>query len=189
MGKDLLLHTCCAPCLLYPYKRLTEMGYNVISYWYNPNIYPVMERAIRFNELKRYCQERNIKFIYDTSPSNDFYKAIFPHYQPPQRCSNCWKLRLSMAAKRAKEEGINVFTTTLLVSKYQDPKEINRLGKCIEEQTGVKYLEADFRDGFEWAHHRAKEMEMYRQKWCGCIYSFTTRTQALIKRGKFKKII
>ncbi len=80
----------------------------------------------------------------------------------------------------------SAFTTTLLVSKYQDPAEINRLGNEVASSRGVEYLPYDFRDGFQWAHDRAKELGLYMQKWCGCIYSFNARQRALLRRRKKK---
>ncbi len=187
--EKLLLHTCCAPCLLYPYRRLSEMGYEVVSYWYNPNIYPVMERVVRFKELKGYCSDKGIEFVFDASPSRDFFSRVTSsQMSSPNRCSLCWAMRLEMSARKAYELGIKKFTTTLLVSRYQDPDEINRLGQAIAQRIGVSYLAFDFRDGFDWAHQEAKRLGMYRQKWCGCIYSFSARAKALFKRGKYEKV-
>ncbi len=187
--KRILLHTCCAPCLLYPYRRLVDMGYDVVSYWYNPNIYPVMERVIRFRELERYCSDKGIEFVYDASPSSDFFSIMGDRLvDSPSRCSLCWAIRLENTAKKAHELGIKNFTTTLLVSRYQDPQEINRLGKDIARDVGISYLAFDFRDGFDWAHQEAKRLGMYRQRWCGCIYSFSARARALFRRGKYEKI-
>lgn len=187
MRKRILLHTCCAPCLLYPYKVLSEQGFEVISFWYNPNIFPYDEKMKRYTCLKQYCADNAIELVSVWSMPEDFYRAVFTYRSFPSRCARCWYLRLYRTAKEAIKLGISAFTTTLLVSKYQDPVVINSLGEQVASEVGVEYLPFDFRDGFNWAHEQAKALGMYLQKWCGCIFSYNARQRALARRRKKKK--
>ncbi len=186
MGKRVLLHTCCAPCLLYPYEVLSREGFEVVCFWYNPNIFPYEEKMRRYETLRDYCASQGIEFHAHLSMPEDFYRAIFTYTRFPTRCSRCWYLRLLVTSQWVERLNCSAFTTTLLVSKYQDPAEINRLGNEVASSRGVEYLPYDFRDGFQWAHDRAKELGLYMQKWCGCIYSFNARQRALLRRRKKK---
>ncbi len=187
MAEKLVLHTCCAPCLLYPYKVLSEMGFELVSLWYNPNIFPYSEKMRRYECLKEYCRGSGIELVSIPSMPEDFYRAVFTQRDIPTRCGRCWYLRLKRTARECKRLGISKFTTTLLVSKYQDPEVINALGQRVAQEEGVEYLAFDFRDGFNWAHQRAKELGLYMQKWCGCLFSYNARKRALLRRKKKKE--
>ncbi len=186
-GQKVLLHSCCAPCLLYPYRKLKELGYQVSCFWYNPNVFPYMEKQKRFEMLRDYCIENGIEFYSVVSLPDDFFRGICLLRGLDNRCSRCWFVRLRRTALEAKQLGFDAFTTTLLVSKYQDPVEINRLGQIIAGQVGIKYLAFDFRDGFSWAHTQARQMKLYLQKWCGCIFSYNARLRAKRRRKNRKK--
>ncbi len=188
MKEKILLHTCCAPCLLYPYQVLSEQGFEVISFWYNPNIFPYSEKMKRYFCLKEYCESNGIELLSVPSTPDDFYRGIFLYRSFSSRCAKCWYLRLRKSAEIANRIGIRKFTTTLLVSIYQDPEIINSLGKKVENEVGVEYLPFDFRDGFDWAHKRSKEIGLYLQKWCGCIFSYNARQRALKYRKKKKRM-
>ncbi len=184
----LLLHTCCLPCLFYPYEMLTKDGWDVDVFWYNPNIYPYQELMNRFFCLKDWCNKNSIKLLVERSIPEDFYRAIFIRNRNFSRCDACWHLRLKRTIEVALANNYDAFCSTLLVSKYQDPVRINEIGKDLSDEFGVKYIEADFRDGFDYAHKKAKELGVYLQKWCGCLFSFSMRKRAILRRKMRKNL-
>ena len=168
----LLLHTCCAPCLIYPYESLRQQGYEVEGYFYNPNIHPLSEHKNRKRAIVDYSKANNILVhIEEAYIPEDFFRVVVNNEQSPQRCHLCWKLRLEKTAKFAKDKGIDSFSTTLLVSPYQDIDKIKQIGEEISKEQGVKFVSEDFRVGFRDAHKKAKEIGLYCQKYCGCIFS------------------
>jgi len=111
----------------------------------------------------------------------DFFQAVNLKEEAPGRCSLCWRLRLGNTAKTAKDKGFTHFTTTLLVSPYQDQKELIRIAEEVAAATGVEFYKEDFRPGFREAHDEVKSKGIYCQKYCGCIYSETERGQKTAK--------
>ncbi|MCK5305512.1 MAG: epoxyqueuosine reductase QueH [Candidatus Omnitrophica bacterium] len=172
----LLLHTCCAPCLIYPKKVLEERDFEVVSFFYNPNIHPYTEYKKRLDSLKEYAQISKVKLY--TTPDYDiesFFGAVGGKIEEPDRCIACWRLRLGKSAKKARELGIDVFTTTLLVSPYQNKKLIKKAGEQAAEEEGVKFYYQDFSDGFREAYNEARNSGLYLQKYCGCLFSERAR--------------
>ena len=189
MGKSVLVHSCCGPCLIYPFERLSEMGLRVTAFWYNPNIFPKNELLNRKESLLKYCSRHKIGVIaYENENREEFYSWIFPsgHEAKTSRCKICWDMRLRVTAKYALENKYNAFTTTLLVSTYQDIDMIRKLGKKIASSYGIKFIDIDFREGFGYAHCKAEKEGLYRQRWCGCIYSFNDRFNAMVCRRSKK---
>jgi hypothetical protein len=178
ISRNILLHTCCAPCLIYPLEFLRENGFKVTGFFYNPNIHPVLE----YNERKKAFIALNpdIEIIYPDYLPQEFFRAINLNEEAPGRCALCWRERLSKTARVAKEKDFGYFTTTLLVSPYQDQELLKRIGNDIAKEVGVEFYYADFRPGFRKAHNEARSKGVYTQKYCGCIYSD-------IERGKKKK--
>lgn len=172
----ILLHTCCAPCLLYPYQVLRSKGYEVIAYFYNPNIHPFSEYKKRLAATRDYVKKHSIELIvfadYDIE---SFFHAIHNREEEPQRCHKCWKMRLIKVARKAKELGHDAFSTTLLVSPYQDIERIKEIGKDIAKNEDIEFYFEDWRGGFKEAHDKAREAGLYMQKYCGCLYSERTR--------------
>ncbi len=167
----LLLHTCCAPCLIYPLERLTEKGFEVTGFFYNPNIHPFPEYNKRKEALAEFNKKSAIDIIYlDYSPW-EFFRAINLKENKSERCAICWRLRLTKTAEFAKEKGFDCFSTTLLVSPYQDQELLRKTGEDISRVLKVIFYYEDFRPGFKKAQELAKEEGIYRQKYCGCIYS------------------
>jgi len=165
----LLLHTCCAPCLIYPLEKLSLEGFKVTGFFYNPNIHPFSEyikRKEAFGALGL-----DLEIIYPKYSPSEFFRAVNLKEESPGRCKICWRLRLKQTAQAAKQAGFNHFTTTLLVSPYQDQELLKRIGKQVEEEEGVEFYYADFRPGFRSAHGQARARSIYCQKYCGCIYS------------------
>ena len=173
----ILLHTCCAPCVIYPLESLRAKGYNVAGFFYNPNVHPFADYTNRKNAVEGYAAELAFEVTYPEYLPQEFFHAINQKEEKPGRCETCWELRLRKTAQAAKEKGFDAFTTTLLVSPYQDQEALKRIGEAIAKETGVTFYYEDFRPGFRKAHDQAKAKGIYCQKYCGCIYSEIERYQ------------
>jgi epoxyqueuosine reductase len=172
---NILLHICCGPCLIYPFGRLKDRGFQISGFYYNPNLYPPDEYHRRLEALKFLAKEFSLEVEYPEHRGADFFSAIESQEEPPkqeaQRCLICWSLRLRKTAQQAKKSGFAAFSTTLLVSPYQDHDLLKQLGRQIGQETGIEFYYEDFRPGFKQAQAEAKAKGIYRQKYCGCKYS------------------
>ncbi|MFP4000432.1 MAG: epoxyqueuosine reductase QueH [Candidatus Natronoplasma sp.] len=167
----LLLHTCCAPCLTYSAKVFTEEYEEVTALWFNPNIHPFKEYEKRFNSLKEYDDntETDIDIIYlDNYDLKRFLKGAL---EADPRCRFCYDLRLGKTAEIAAEKGFEHFSTTLTISPYQDHELIKEVGNEVAEKHNVEFIYKDLRSGFSKHHKMANEMGLYKQSYCGCIFS------------------
>ncbi|MDD5506560.1 MAG: epoxyqueuosine reductase QueH [Candidatus Omnitrophica bacterium] len=171
----ILLHVCCAPCLIYPLKRLNDQGFKVKGFYYNPNIHPVSEYNRRKEGVVTLSAELQIELDCPDYLDSEFYQAIGANLSAPDRCRHCWKLRLERTALHAKQNGFDAFSSTLLVSPYQNQESLKILGAQAGEKTGVKFHYEDFRAGFRLAHEEARSKGIYCQKYCGCSYSEAER--------------
>lgn len=170
-----LLHTCCSNCAIYPLETLREKGFHITLYWYNPNIHPYTEYKLRLESLRKLQQLWKLEVIYDED-YREFYKFIQSVAgREKERCSICYRLRLESAAKKAKDSGISCFTTTLLVSPYQDFDGIIKVGNELADKLDINFIAEDFRQGFKKAMMVGKALELYKQRYCGCIYSEAER--------------
>jgi hypothetical protein len=169
-SENLLLHVCCGPCAEYPLDVLVgEEGWRPLLYFYNPNIHPLVEWQRRLDSLRRLAELRGLDVIVDDA----FAEADWVDFKPAQnggisRCQMCYAMRLTRTAAKAAALGIGHFTTTLLVSPYQDFEELTRQGQAASALHGVEFLARDFRPGFRQGQSEAKEDGLYRQKYCGC---------------------
>jgi len=172
---DLLLHTCCAPCLTYSAKVFKQQYENVTALWFNPNIHPFKEYEKRYKSLEKYDNKTEIDIIYlDDYRVESFVKGAI---ESDPRCKFCYELRLGKTAEIAQERGFDHFSTTLTISPYQDHELIKKIGQKIGEREGIKFIYKDMRDGFEKHHELANEMSLYKQGYCGCIFSEKERYQ------------
>lgn len=178
----ILLHTCCAPCLIYPVKRLQEEGFKAKAFYYNPNIHPFSEYNRRKDALEVLSKELQVEIESPEYRPSDFFQAVNTKEARPERCVACWSLRLRKTAGKAKEEGFSAFSSSLLVSPYQDQELLKQLGNQIAKETGVDFYYEDFRPGFRKAHEEAKLKGVYCQKYCGCIYSEIERCKKPVKQ-------
>jgi len=179
----ILLHTCCAPCLIYPAKKLKEDGHGVAGFFYNPNIFPPDEYRKRRTALVELTSGNGApEVIYPEYIPSQFNDAIKENTERPSRCSACFALRLKRTAQFAKEKGFEGFSTTLLVSPYQDQKLIKNIGEKTARDEGVAFYFENFRPGFAQGHKEAKNKGIYCQKYCGCLYSESERCQSLEKQ-------
>ena len=168
---DMLLHICCGPCLIYPFSRLIDQGFKIKGFYYNPNIFPISEYHRRVEALKILSQEFSLVVEYPEHKGSDFVQAINTPELLARRCVICWSLRLRKTAWQAKKNGFTVFSTTLLVSPYQNHGLLKQLGHQIAQEVGIDFYYEDFRLGFKQAQIEAKQRGIYRQKYCGCSYS------------------
>lgn len=174
--KDLmLLHICCAPCSTYVLEVL-RADYNVTGFFYNPNIHPENEYQKRKNEAKRYTHDTGIKLVcgeYEDKRWFDIVKGLEDEPEGGERCSLCFRMRLSETAKYASENGYNIIATTLSISPHKNASLINQIGNEITEEYKLEFYSADFkkRGGFEKSIKMSKEFGLYRQSYCGCIFS------------------
>ena len=180
----LLLHTCCAPCSVYCIDSLRKEGIEPVVYWFNPNIHPYMEYKARRDCLKEYAQMINVKAIFEENYGlKEFTKNVICDLQ--NRCVNyCYRVRLEDTAKYAKLNGYDTITTTLLVSPYQKNEFIHELGDKIAKEYGLKFLYRDFRVGFREGQAKARELGLYMQKYCGCVFSEEERYAKQIEKDK-----
>lgn len=176
----LLMHMCCAPCSTYPLHAFREDGIDVTGLFYNPNIHPIEEYKKRLDTVKEFASitNLNVKHI------ECFMEDVWLNYKGDNnsRCMMCYSLRLDKTAKYAKENGFDAFTTSLLVSPYQNHDLIKELGEKYALKYGVNFYYKDFRPFFREGQSIAMEMNLYRQKYCGCIISFNERKQKSVKK-------
>lgn len=167
----LLMHTCCAPCSVYCIDALREEGIEPTLYWYNPNIHPYMEYKIRRDNLKKYSEMINVRAIFnDEYGLDEFCKNVINDLE--NRCSNyCYKVRLEQTVRYAKENGFDAFTSTLFVSPYQKHDELKQICEELAERYDINFVYRDFRIGFRQGQVKARELGLYMQKYCGCIFS------------------
>ncbi|RLF51899.1 MAG: hypothetical protein DRN11_02030 [Thermoplasmata archaeon] len=167
----LLVHICCAPCFVYPHKRLVEEGHTIVGYWYNPNIHPFMEYKARMDSLIKYAELEEVEIIYDDYDFIDYLKYQLEEVRRPLRCRRCYLYRLDRTARYAKEHGFDAFTTTMLVSHYQYHELVKEAGEEIAKKYGVPFYYEDFRHGYQQGKNIAKIYSLYSQKYCGCLIS------------------
>jgi len=168
----ILLHICCAPCSIHPFNELLKDKISRITgFFYNPNIHPAEEYEKRRRAFIEYSEKNGFDVIFGEYEPEAFFKEIGTLTEVPERCAICWRMRLSKTAECAKNNGCDSFTTTLLVSPYQNRQEIIRIGAECGKRFGVEFIGSDFRDGFRQAQEEAKSQGIYRQKYCGCKYS------------------
>jgi epoxyqueuosine reductase len=177
----ILLHICCAPCAVYSIEKLKEKYSAVECFFYNPNIHPVDE----YERRKQSCQQLSriigidVHFHRDFQFEDFFRKITF--YEKDSRCSLCWSLRLEETAEYAAKNGFNGFTSTLFISPYQDHETLKKLALIAQKKYSVPFMYEDFRPGFRKSHEKSRDMGLYHQKYCGCIYSDRERFQKKIK--------
>lgn len=175
-GKRVLIHTCCGPCLTYPAARLAESGWDVVAYYFNPNIHPHSEYLKRLRQVESYCGYAGVRLEIGRYEIEEYFRRVAGHEGFGQRCALCYELRLAEAARRAVRDGLAAFTTTLLVSPHQDHELIRETGERAAHAHGTSFVYEDFRPGYRKGVERSKELGMYRQKYCGCLFSEVERS-------------
>ena len=174
----LLLHVCCAPCSSYVLEYLEDY-FDITVYFFNPNIYPEDEYVFRKNELQRLIDEKfngKIKVIdadYNPDLFFDSVKGLENEPEGKKRCEVCFKLRLESTAKTAKEGNFDYFTTTLSISPLKNATLLNTIGEEFSKKYKTKYLFSDFKknEGYKRSIELSREFNLYRQDYCGCVFS------------------
>ena len=178
-GSALLLHACCAPCSSSVLERLGNF-FKISILYYNPNITDKVEYDKRLEEIKKFVSEFKTKYAievipgrYDSKEFFDIARGLENEPERGKRCFKCYELRLGETAKIAKEKGLDFFTTTLSLSPYKDAKWINEIGENLQNKFEVKFLYSDFKkkNGYKRSIELSKEFNLYRQDYCGCVYS------------------
>lgn len=174
--QQIVLHACCAVCAGYPLQLLAETEFEPTVYFFNPNIYPQVEHDRRLAELIRYCGKMNYKLIIEDDNENDWYNYVKGLEKEPERgkrCQKCFEFRLMQTAKKAKELGIEKFTTTLFISPHKVRQDIINAGVLAAEKYNLTFVDTDFRkkNGFLKTMQIAKAENFYRQSYCGCVFA------------------
>jgi epoxyqueuosine reductase len=166
----LLLHVCCAPCSTFTLSRLRKQDIDVSGYFYNPNIHPFREFRKRLASLRDFSKDKNFSIEMETEYGLTEYlqKVVF---HEKERCMICYNMRLEKTAQQAVKSGADAFSSTLLYSRYQNHEAIAKIGREMAKKYGVQFYYDDFRSGWQDGIDRAIAMDLYRQPYCGCIYS------------------
>ena len=178
-----LLHTCCAPCSVSCVEQLRTEGIEPVSYWFTPNIHPYQEYKARRDTLIGYAKQINMELIVQEDYGlREFTCAVAKDID--HRCGTCYEMRLDQAAKFAAENGFDSFTSTLFVSPYQQHERMAQIAEQVARKWGVSFLYRDFRPGFRSGQQQARELGLYMQKYCGCIFSEEDRYAKQILRDQ-----
>ncbi|MHB1453600.1 MAG: epoxyqueuosine reductase QueH [Saccharofermentanales bacterium] len=173
----LLLHTCCAPCLIYPLKEIRKEQTDVNLFYYNPNIHPITEYIRRRDTLLDYAKNNSLNVILSDSDETMFVNEraaaenLWKNYDVDGRCAMCYRTRFEKTAEYAAKNGYDAFSTTLLVSIYQNHELIIRICEDLSRTYNIGFYYKDFRPGFREGQKEARDIGLYRQKYCGCICS------------------
>lgn len=176
LGKEkLLLHVCCAPCSVYIINQLLDR-FDLTVYFFNPNIFPEEEYLQRLSEVKDFCRRRNIKYLEADYLPDNWFKFIAGYENEPERgerCNFCFFYRLSKAAEFARANNFDWFSTTLTMGRQKKSFQVLQAGRKVEDKYKIKFLGEDFKKNFgtrisDWL---AKQLNLYRQDYCGCVFS------------------
>ena len=178
----ILFHICCAPCALYPYYRMREEGVEPVGYFYNPNIHPYAEYKKRLDTVKDFALRAGLEVRYrDSYDLDKFLMRVVG--KGALRCEQCYRMRLDAAGAAAREFGLTAYTTSLLYSKYQKHDLIRGIAAEMAAEHGIEFYYEDFRRGWREGIVESKAMGLYRQQYCGCIYSERDRYLKAGDRG------
>ena len=186
----LLLHSCCGPCSTYCIQTLSEY-FSVTVYYFNPNIYPPEEYACRAAEQKRFIEQFPVKhpvsFVEGPFEPKEFYDYIRGYEKEPEggeRCFLCYRLRLEKTAEYAKQNQFDYFTTTLSISPLKNAAKLNEIGGELAVKYDILYLFSDFKkkEGYKKSTEISREYGMYRQYYCGCVFSKEQRDREIAQK-------
>jgi len=182
-GRRILLHICCGPCATYPIERLRAEEFQTTGFWYNPNVQPSQEHERRRQSVEQYARVTGLSMIWH--PEYElmaFLRGVVHHEAPAERCLICYRMRLERTAEVAAREGFDAFTTTLLISPHQDQQAIRSMGETIGEAKRVGFYFENFRRGWSQGRQMARAHGLYRQQYCGCVFSEWERYQGMSPR-------
>jgi predicted adenine nucleotide alpha hydrolase (AANH) superfamily ATPase len=165
-----LLHVCCANCAIYPIKNMREEGLEVMGFFYRHNIHPYTECLRRQEALEAYAEQIKFKVIYQEGYDLEgFIRNVA--FRESERCNYCYHDRLKSTALLARRGKFDYFSSTLLYSKHQQHELIRSMGESIGKSVGVPFLYRDYREGWKEGIECSKQIGLYRQHYCGCVYS------------------
>ncbi len=183
--EKILLHCCCAPCSVSCVESLKNEGVDITAFWFNPNIHPFKEYEARRDCLIEFMQIEKIPLVVKEDYGlRSFVKNVAADIE--RRCVYCYSVRLEETARYAKENGFDGFTSTLFASLYQDHDLMVKKATELADKYGVRFYYKDFRPNFREGNAKAREMGLYMQKYCGCIFSEEDRYQKQINKAKEK---
>jgi predicted adenine nucleotide alpha hydrolase (AANH) superfamily ATPase len=173
--QKMLVHLCCAPDALYVLSLLKE-EYEVCGYFYNPNIHPRQEYDLRLDETRKVARVLDIRLyegLYDDERWLRITQKFKEEPEKGRRCDVCYAMRLEKTAQKASELGFDIFTTVMSLSPWKRAESLNRMGRMFSSRYGIRFLVADFKkkDGFRKSIELSKDHGLYRQNYCGCVYS------------------
>ena len=170
MMKKILIHVCCAHCAAYTAEHWRRAGYETAGYWYNPNIHPYTEHQQRLESMKSLAGKIDLPLIIaEVYDMPEYFRRVAGHEE--ERCQRCFELRLTKTEETARDKGYDAFTTTLLISPHQKHELIKEIGEKAAREKATEFLYADLRKRYSESRHITKPMELYRQQYCGCVYS------------------
>ena len=183
----LLLHACCGPCCTYAAESLREF-FDITIFYFNPNTHPEAEYRKRLEALKKLAEHFSLPLLEGDYEPQEFFSRVKGMEQLPEggeRCAECFRIRLEETAKKAKEFGFDFFCSTLSVSPHKNASLINEIGETLAEKYGVPHLPNDFKkkNGFFRSTELSKELGLYRQDYCGCVFSKPGAADAVISHG------
>ena len=178
----ILLHTCCGPCTIVPLRSLRDQNWEVHGFFFNPNIHPYQEFQRRLEALHQLAKNQDLPLIVrDDYPLEDFLRQVV--FREQDRCLVCYAIRLDAAARLAKKSRFDAFTTTLLYSKRQKHELVCAIARDAASRYGIVFHYEDFRTGWKEGQAAAKNLGLYRQQYCGCIYSEKERFRPTERRN------
>ena len=173
MSLKLLLHMCCGPCACYPVKKLRQDGVEPVGYFFNPNIHPYKEWDMRLKTAKEFAAKVELEIRTDENYMlRDFLqRALLAERLPNGRCRMCYTWRLEESARYAAEHGFDSFTSTLFYSIYQQHDLMRSVAEHFAKEYGISFYYEDFRIGWQEGIDLSKDLDLYRQSYCGCVFS------------------
>ena len=186
---NLLLHMCCGPCSCYPVKKLRAVGIEPVGYFFNPNIHPYKEWEMRYKTAEEFAEKVGMKFCGDKHYRlRDFLKKALPaETEPNGRCRMCYTWRLEEAARFAAENGFDAFASTLFYSIYQQHELMKQTAEHFAKSYGISFYYEDFRPGWQEGIDISHALGLYRQPYCGCIFSEEERYSRELRKQKRKE--
>ena len=167
---SVLVHCCCAHCTAYTINYWQQKGYEPSTLWYNPNIHPYTEHQARLGAMQFLAKEKNFPLITIKGYNiKGYFRRVTGNED--QRCRNCFQIRLQRTAEDAMKLGFSAFTSSLLISPHQKHKMLAEIGNDLAEKIGIPFIYADLRKYYSDSRRITKSMNLYRQQYCGCIYS------------------
>jgi predicted adenine nucleotide alpha hydrolase (AANH) superfamily ATPase len=176
----ILLHTCCAPCLVHPLDDLRSEGHEVTALFLNPNIHPYSEFLRRLDAFADYSRRRDVAVLEDGQQweMEDWLREVV--FRESQRCRICFTMRLERTAEIAAKKGFEAFSTTLLYSRFQKHDLLKTVAEAVSERYSIPFHYRDWRKGWNEGVKKYRELGLYRQKYCGCIYSEKERAAKMV---------